>query len=128
VVPVTGPARRRPDRGGSSFGSGRVSGVPLEWALNLSQPAAQQLWTAPAMLASLGVGAADVNLVLDCGDEVSTPLAAATVLRQLLSTFPLMSSWRTVTFVGTSIPSSMKGVPTQAVNLLPRESGMRGWR
>lgn len=68
--------------------------------------------TAPLerLLDELGLEAAEVDLVLDLGDEVSAAALAIAAVRSELAALPHAGSWRSVTVSGAGFPKDLSGV------------------
>jgi len=73
------------------------------------------------LLTELGVGAGDVDLVLDLGDETG-PLAL-TVLRQQLASLPHRDAWRSLIVAGAAMPREMPA--GKLVHVLSRDDWTR---
>jgi hypothetical protein len=128
LIPVTGPDRTiehhqavaRIVAKTNSDSIGACLRVSLSDALNLQAPTAQQRWNVDSLLQKLGISPEAVDVVFDFGSDGEDSVAAATLMRAILATFPYVTSWRSITFASTSIPATLQGFPTQAISRLPR--------
>ena len=128
LVPVTGPERSVDHiaaaatlANSSSLGPGGVClRIPRNMALSLQAPPALARWSIDDLLTALNLAPDAIDVLIDFGEDVSDALATATLVRAILANFPYLADWRSITFAGTSIPSSLQGVPTQAVSSFDR--------
>ncbi len=121
-MPVTGltrdPSHHAATARVASGAAGPGAGLRLthqEALIEVSSPHA-----VAALLSTLSLTPADVDLIIDFEDNVEQPSATDVAVRALMSSFPAVGSFRTVTVVGTSIPASLAGVPQMSVNSFTR--------
>lgn len=88
--------------------------APAEWPINNSSGLAD-------LLAELGVGPAQVDLILDLGFDTSALALAA--LRQQLAALPDLGTWRSLIVAGAGMPKAMPA--GAAVHELPRDEWTR---
>ncbi len=126
LMPVTGPDRSAAHHTAVS----RLAALPgstgiclrltKEYALNLEAPPGQKTWDLNALLTTLGVSPNDVDLIFDFGDSPDSPTATSILVKSIVTSLPHINLWRTITFSGTSMPTTFAGLPQQAVSNLPR--------
>ncbi len=88
----------------------RVMEADLESLVEL-QPQVESL------LAFLGIGPADVDLLIDFGPKVP----AKSALPYQIDAFPLVNEWRTFTVASSAFPLNMSDIPTESIKELPRD-------
>lgn len=71
------------------------------------------------LLDALGVGPADIDLILDIGAGVTNGLVAETVTMALLN-LPHAHEWRTLTLAGGAFPEGVADIPKHQLTRVPR--------
>lgn len=126
LIPVTGPDRSPAHHAAAAAAlalrpqSGMCLRIPRDFALEWQSAPASRSWDVSALATSLGAPPQDTDVVIDFGDEVDKPTAAAALMRAITGSMPNVTQWRSLTFAGTSIPASMAGVPTMKVSAFAR--------
>lgn len=128
LIPVTGPDRTPAHHAVTAALAampGALAGrvclrLTFADALQLTLPPASRIWDMPALLATLGVVPAGVDVVLDFGEQVGHPGPAATIAHAIVGALASSGAWRSVTLAATSIPASLAGYAQMALTALPR--------
>lgn len=116
LVPVVAPSSRPDYRAAAAVVAAR-DGLgaclrlgPGDWPSAIGQPALD------AVLAGLGIGPSDVDLVLDLGGEVGS--LAEPAVRAELTGLPHLTSWRSLVVTGTGMPATIPA--GRGVHRIPR--------
>jgi hypothetical protein len=105
LVPVVSPERTSAYRHAAALVASRDGrGACLRLSVN-EWPSLSGTPVIDALLRELGVGPADVDLVLDLAHDVAR--TALTALAAELSTLPYLYDWRSLTVAGTGMPATM---------------------
>lgn len=81
-----------------------------------------------ALLADVGVGSTDVDLLLDVGEILPGQLGQAQLAAAaLLSAAEPLDQWRTLTLAAAAFPINLAGMPANSVSAVPR-SDWQLWR
>lgn len=121
LTPVTGPDRLPAHHAAAALAValrpdlGLCLRVPMAFALEWQSGTASPSWDLSSLVTSLGATPETTDLVVDFGDNVDAPTAAAALMRAITSSVPYLHRWRSLTFAGTSMPASMAGVPTMQI-------------
>lgn len=126
LIPVTGPDRSTTHHQAAADvvalgdGQGLCLRIGRDDALEWQKTPTARAWDLDALLMTLVIDPEEVDIVIDFGDDVDSPTATAALMRAIMAVLPHQMRWRSVTFAGTSIPSSLQGVPTMQISPFAR--------
>lgn len=121
LTPVTGPDRVPVHHTAAAAAvalrpeSGVCLRIPRDFALEWQSAPTSRSWDISSLVSQLGTTPEATDLVIDFGDDVDAPTAAAALVRAVTGSVPHLTRWRSLTFAGTSMLASMAGVPTMQV-------------
>lgn len=122
LTPVTGPNRTAAHHVAAAAAKalrpelGVCLRIPRDLALEWQAAGGARSWDVDVLMTTLVTTPEATDVIIDFGDDVDRPVAAAALMRTILSSMPYLQRWRSVTFAGTSIPASMAGIPTMQVS------------